>query len=53
MKTNSKTALKIKSSIKAGGLAAGNHNRAALKVKSAVKAGGLPIINHNRTCQRA
>jgi len=53
MKMTSKTALKIKSAVKAGGLGTSNHNRTALKIKSAVKAGGLTTINHNRTCQRA
>jgi hypothetical protein len=46
MKTTTKTGLKIKTNVKAGGLNI-NHNRAGLKVKTSVKAGGLNI-NHSR-----
>jgi hypothetical protein len=38
--------LRVKSSIKAGGLSSVNHN-GGLKVKSSVKAGGLSSVNHN------
>jgi hypothetical protein len=44
--------LKVKSSIKSAGLAAGNHNRTlalGLKVKSSIKSAGLAAGNHNRT----
>jgi hypothetical protein len=50
MKTTTKTtALSIKTSIKAGGLAIMNHNR--LAVRSSIKAGGLAIMNHSRTAR--
>ena len=39
--------LKVKSSVRAGGLSAMNHSARGLKVKSSVKAGGLNF-NHNR-----
>ena len=45
MKT-SKTGLKVKTSIKAGGFP-GNHSRNGLKVRTSVKACGFPG-NHNR-----
>jgi hypothetical protein len=48
-----KPGLRITTSVKAGGLAAHNHNRAGLKVRSAVKAGGLAAHNHNRRALRA
>ena len=41
MKTISKSGLKIKSTIKAGGFGGSNHNRSGLKVKSAIKAGHI------------
>ena len=41
-------ALNVRSSVKAGGLHVGNHNRRALNVRSSVKAGGLHVGNHNR-----
>jgi hypothetical protein len=47
--TTKTTGLKVKTTIKAGGLPGINHNRSGLKVRSAVKAGGLPGINHNRS----
>ena len=43
--------LSVKSSIKAAGIGAGNHNRtlaSGLKVKSTVKAAGIGAGNHNR-----
>ncbi len=44
--------LKVRSSIKAGGICygcGGNHSRNALKVRSSVKAGGFIIVpNHTR-----
>ena len=49
--------MKVKSSVKAGGLAQ-NHNQAiardsdGLRIKSNVRAGGL-VINHNQTIARA
>ena len=47
MKTSTKTSgLRVKSTIKAGGLGGNNHN-AGLRVKSAIKAGGLGGNNHN------
>ena len=46
MKTSKKTALTVKSSLKAG-YAGSNHNKAALKVRSGAKAGGI-ATNHNR-----
>ena len=46
--TTKTTGLKVKTTIKAGGLMRMNHNRAGLKVRSAVKAGGLMMMNHNR-----
>ena len=49
MKTTSKSGLKVKSAVKAGGISLLNHNRSGLKIKSAVKAGGLASINHNRS----
>jgi len=49
MKTSSKYAgLKVKTSIKAGGIGPVNHNRNGLKVKSAIRAGGIGPVNHNR-----
>ncbi|HXI60548.1 MAG TPA: hypothetical protein VNO55_31015 [Polyangia bacterium] len=48
MKTTSRSGLKIKSGVKAGGLLGMNHNRSGLKIKSGVKAGGLLGMNHNR-----
>ena len=47
MKTISKSGLKIKSTIKAGGLGPYNHNRAGLKIKTAIKAGHTGMQNHN------
>lgn len=47
-KTITKSGLKVRSAIKAGGLNNLNHSRAGLKVRSAVKAGGLAILNHSR-----
>ncbi|HEX3905890.1 MAG TPA: hypothetical protein VH853_23920 [Polyangia bacterium] len=41
--------LKVKTSVKAGGLKTVNHNRAGLKVKTSVKAGGLKTVNHTRS----
>jgi hypothetical protein len=42
--------MKIKSSVKAGGLTALNHNQTrGLRIKSGVKAGGLSGMNHNQT----
>ena len=53
MKNSSKTSgIRVKSSVKAGGLGAGNHN-AKLRVKSAVKAGGLGAGNHNFSIVRS
>jgi hypothetical protein len=46
IQTNS--GLKVKTSVKAGGLSTVNHTRGALKVRSAVKAGGLSTVNHTR-----
>ena len=47
--TTKSTGLKVKTTIKAGGLSTVNHNRAGLKVRSAVKAGGTILCsNHNR-----
>ena len=47
MNTSKKIAgIRVKSTIKAGGLGNGNHN-AGIRVKSAVKAGGLGNGNHN------
>ena len=40
--------LKIRGSVKAGGLSSVNHSRGGLKVRGAVKAGGLLGVNHNR-----
>jgi hypothetical protein len=53
MNKTTKTALKVKSTIKAAGMN-GNHNRAlaALKVKSSIKAAGMNG-NHNRAFARA
>jgi hypothetical protein len=48
--------LRVKSGIKAGGLAIANHNVAAvsgLRVKSGIKAGGLGAINHNASAVSA
>ena len=42
-----KSGLKVRSTIKAGGLA-NNHSRATLRVKSGVKAGYQLHGNHNR-----
>jgi hypothetical protein len=42
-----KSALTVKTNVKAGGLSTVNHTRGALKVRSAVKAGGLNSVNHN------
>ena len=41
--------MKVKSSVKAGGLDTTNHNQTVkgLRVKSRVKAGGLDTFNHN------
>lgn len=47
MKTRNKAGLKIRATVKAGGIG-GNHNRAALKVRTTIKAGGIGG-NHNRT----
>jgi hypothetical protein len=48
MTTSTKTTgLAIKTSVKAGGLTAGNHSR-VLKVRSNVKAGGVNQANHSR-----
>jgi hypothetical protein len=44
IKTNS--GLKVKTSVKAGGLNLTNHSR-SLKVRAGVKAGGLSAMNHN------
>ena len=46
--------MKVKSSVKAGGLNAQNHNQTVkgLRVKSSVKAGGLNTYNHNQTTAR-
>ena len=46
--------MKVKSSVKAGGLNTQNHNQAVkgLRVKSSVKAGGLNTYNHNQTTAR-
>ena len=38
--------LRVKTSIKAGGLGTSNHN-SGLRVKSSIKAGGLGTSNHN------
>ena len=48
MKNISKSGLKVKSNVKAGGMIAINHNRVGLKVRSAVK-GGFSTLqsNHN------
>ena len=47
MKKATKTSgIQVKSSVKAGGFGAGNHN-AGIRVKSAVKAGGFGAGNHN------
>jgi hypothetical protein len=46
IKTN--RGLKVKTSVKAGGLTMINHNRSGLKVRGGVKAGGLSGTNHNR-----
>jgi hypothetical protein len=41
--------MKIKSKVKAGGLAAFNHSQTrAIRVKSGVKVGGLSAFNHNQ-----
>ena len=47
MKTISKSGLKIKTAIKAGGLGTLNHNRTGLKIKTAIKAGHIAMQNHN------
>ena len=46
--------MKVKSSVKAGGLNTQNHNQSVkgLRVKSSVKAGGLNTYNHNQTTAR-
>ena len=46
--------MKVKSSVKAGGLNTQNHNQTVkgLRVKSSVKAGGLNTLNHNQTMSR-
>jgi hypothetical protein len=49
MKTTTTTGLKVKSTIKAGGIQPPNHNRSGLKVKTAIKAGGIQPPNHNRS----
>lgn len=47
--TAQKTAsLNVKTSLKAGGLGTGNHNRNLLTVRTSLKAGGLGTGNHNR-----
>jgi hypothetical protein len=43
----SKTSIKVKSGVRAGGLGI-NHNRSWLKVRAGIRAAGLGI-NHNRT----
>jgi hypothetical protein len=45
--------MKVKSSVKAGGLNTQNHNQSVkgLRVKSSVKAGAI-AINHNQTVKR-
>ena len=46
--------MKVKSSVKAGGLNTLNHNQTVkgLRVKSSVRAGGLNTYNHNQTTAR-
>jgi hypothetical protein len=47
MHTNSKSGLKVKAGVKAGGLSF-NHNRSALKVRSNVRGGTMMLVkNHN------
>jgi hypothetical protein len=48
MKTNLRSGLKVRTTIKSGGLNSTNHNRAAIKVRTTIKAGGLNSTNHNR-----
>jgi len=49
MTTTSKTGLKVKTTIKAGGFTM-NHSVRGLKVRSAIKAGGTGLVaNHSRS----
>jgi hypothetical protein len=50
--TTKTSAIKVKTSIKAGGFGPANHNR-GLKVTTAIKAGGFGPANHNRALVRA
>jgi hypothetical protein len=49
MNTKNTTGLKVKTTVKSGGLSTMNHNRAGLKVKTTVRSGGLSTMNHNRS----
>ncbi len=55
MKNSTKTisGLRVKTSIKAGGLRERNHNISGLRVKTSIKAGGLRERNHNISLVRA
>jgi hypothetical protein len=48
MKTKSTSGLKVKTAIKAAGLATWNHTRAGLRVRAGIKACGLATWNHTR-----
>ena len=47
MKTITKAGLKLRVSVKAGGLGSNNHNPGGLKVTSGLKAGSICRRNHN------
>jgi len=46
-KSSGTTRLKIRSTVKAGGLITSNHSATRLKIRSTVKAGGIITQNHN------
>jgi hypothetical protein len=48
--SKSLSGLKIRSTLKGGGLSSVNHSRASqgLKIRSTLKGGGLSSVNHNR-----
>jgi CxxC motif-containing protein len=48
MKTKTISGIKVKATVKAGGLPLNNHNRAGLKVRVGIKAGEILFTNHSR-----
>jgi hypothetical protein len=47
-KNTSKGGIKIRTTVKAGGLSSANHSKSGIKIRTSVKAGGLSSANHSR-----